>query len=408
MLRCAALIIGDEICNGDVRDINGAWLTMHLPECGASLEWMLYLNDNLKDIVAALSFVSPQVDVIVLSGGLGPTEDDVTTEAVAKWADRPLERSAEHEAFLKNRLRVWNKAQEKQMYIPQGAVRIHSAQGTACPFKLTVPMPGGRQLRLVSLPGVPKEFQDLWTTDAQPYLFGITPSQVVIEHWYTFGVGEAQLQEMCNHALSQLPVRPPLGFLITPQGVEVKLREPSTEQNKSARDALDRVFHEFTYSKQESHLEKICLELLRQKKLSIAIAESCTGGLLTQLLTRHPGASDVLLGGVVTYADRWKTDFVGVDPELIHSHGAVSEPVVKAMCEGLERRASQADIFISISGIAGPSGGTPEKPVGTVWIGLKRKGQAANATHFQFYGPRVVIQRRGAQAALFQLWKTLT
>ena len=407
MLKIGALIIGDEICCGEVRDANGSWLATRLSECGASLEWMLFLNDNREDVVAALNFVAPRVDGVVLSGGLGPTEDDVTAEAVAQWAGRPLQYSEVHEAFLKNQVRVWNNAQKKQAYIPQGAVRIHSPHGTACPFKLSLPASGGKSLRLVSLPGVPKEFQELWKTDVQAYLLGETSHPEIFDRWFTFGCGEAQLQELCSHALSGLSVRPSLGFLITPQGVEVKLREPSTAQNKLARDMLDKTLEDFTYSKQEPHLEKICGELLRQRKWPIAIAESCTGGLLTQLLTRVPGVSEVLLGGVVSYSDRWKTDFVGVDPELIKGYGAVSEEVVKAMCEGLEHKSPLANILISISGIAGPDGGTPQKPVGTVWIGLKPKGKSAQAHHFRFYGPRIAIQRRAAQAALFLLWKSL-
>jgi nicotinamide-nucleotide amidase len=406
MQRLGILIIGDEIARAEVQEANAVWLSQHLLPKKAELTWQLIINDRIEDIIDGLQFLSERVNKIITSGGLGPTEDDITAEAIAKWSRLPLEKSREHNDFLKKRVGDVSPAQQKQAFIPKGAQRIESPHGTACPFLLSIHSDSGRPLKVASLPGVPSEFKWLWKQKIESYLLGEIHEVMTFSKWYTFGMPEAQLQEKCNHALSSFKKRPVLGFLITPHGVEVKLRDPDSDENKDARARLDQALSEVTYSKKDPHIENICMEMLKAKKQSIATAESCTGGWVAQRLSRIPGASEVLKGAVVAYDNQWKSKWLNVSPDIFIKEGAVSEESVKAMCEGLEQQ-SDADWNVAITGIAGPTGGTEEKPVGTVWLGLKQKGKATQAKKLSLYGRRVVIQRRATQAALFWLVQEL-
>ena len=416
--RAGIVVTGTEVLTGRVRDRNGPWLSDRLLELGVELAHITICGDRPQDIEAQLNFMAEQgVDLIVTSGGLGPTADDLTVEVVARFSGRELrldealeDRIAEILRPLMRRFRYWDPeairaANRKQALVPEGAVVIDPV-GTAP----GVIVPG--RPAIVVLPGPPRELQPMWevalASDAvQAAIAGRTH---YLQHTLRlFGLPESALAETLRKAETQIEDFDRLEITTCLRRGELEMVtrvEPDASAAYEALEAFVREHHpRELYSSDGARVDDQVAELLTGRR--IATAESCTAGLLAARLTDRPGSSDYVAGGVVAYANDAKTGLLEVDPDLIERHGAVSEQVAAAMAEGALRR-FEADTAVAVTGIAGPGGGTPEKPVGTVcWSVLMREGTSLSRT-LLLPGDRADIRERSTTVAMHLLRRLLS
>jgi nicotinamide-nucleotide amidase len=416
--RAGIVVTGTEVLTGRVRDRNGPWLSDRLLELGVELAHITICGDRPRDIEAQLSFLADQgVDLILTSGGLGPTADDMTIEVVARFAGRALvldealeERIGEILRPLMRRFRRWDPeamraANRKQALIPEGSVVIDPV-GTAP----GVVVPGSPVV--VVLPGPPRELQPMWetalaTAPVQAAIAGRTPYR---QHTLRlFGLPESALAETLREAERSVEGFDRLEITTCLRGGELEVVTRLEPDAAPAYEALERLIADChpreLYSTDGARVDDLVAELLAGRR--VATAESCTAGLLAARLTERPGSSEYVAGGAVVYANEAKTDVLGVDPALIADHGAVSEPVAAAMAEGALRR-FDADTAVAVTGIAGPGGGTPDKPVGTVcWCVRLGEGKSLSRT-LLLPGDRSDIRDRSTTVAMHLLRRILS
>ncbi|MCS7082553.1 MAG: competence/damage-inducible protein A [Bacteroidetes bacterium] len=411
-MRAAVLAIGDELLIGQVVNTNAAWIGERLSELGLRVVYQMSVGDQPEAIQEALAFLWPRIDVLVSTGGLGPTHDDRTVEAMADYFGWHLELDSEWvarmRAFFAARGHPMPDNNLRQARLPRQAERIPNALGTA---------PGiwfEREDRvLVVLPGVPYEMQAMMRDFVLPRLGARSDGERTRRRTLlTAGIGESALAERIGDLSPWLARGLEVAYLSSPTGVRLRLTARGRDPQQLERVLEELEAHlrsrigQYIYGTDEEALEIVVGRLLSERSWTIAVAESCTGGLILDRLTNAPGSSRYLLGGVVAYANAAKTALLDVDPEVLAQHGAVSEPVALQMAEGARRR-FQATVGIATTGIAGPTGGTPEKPVGLVWIGLSAP-TGTWARRYQFEQDRRRNKERAAQAALFWLWQYLT
>jgi nicotinamide-nucleotide amidase len=350
--------------------------------------------------------------VIVMTGGLGPTVDDCTREAVADATGHRLGRRKEALEGMTARLAQWgripNRAQLRQAMIPSGATVLKNPIGSAPGFCLS-----WKKVLIASLPGVPREMEEMMRQEVVPLLRAATESSgspqrppIVRQVFHTFGLPEADVDAKLK---GLIPNRAPvdLGMLASPMGVLVSL---TTKGNQSApekhRDLLQKMAHDvrsrlsdWLFAEGRDTMEEVVGRELAKRGLILAVAESCTGGLIGHRLTQVAGSSAYLDRGAVCYSNRAKTEMLGVPAELITRHGAVSKEVAVAMACGIRERAN-VSVGLSVTGIAGPGGGTETKPVGLVYVGLDDGTGRPMVRELRFHGDRNVIKQRSSQAAL--------
>lgn len=366
--RIEMLSIGDELLDGRVADTNTVYLGQALTALGLRLAARTSIPDDLDAITHAASAIAARgTTLCVVSGGLGPTSDDITAEAFARWLGVPVSRDDDQIERIKARLARRGfpvlEAHLKQADYPTGAERIANPVGSAIGFR--VHKDG---CDFVALPGVPKEYEAMLNADVIAPLRAIhTPA--LRRSFYCYGVIEAEAQTRLQELLQRWPmVR--VGYRVKFPEVHVTLTAAADQQRHldAAADHTRTQLGKHVYSEEtNASLAHVVLNQLRQRGATLAIAESCTGGLIGDMLTDISGSSDVLLLDVVAYANSAKADMLGVPNTTLQAHGAVSEQTVLAMAQGVRTRAG-ATYGIAVTGIAGPSGGTPDKPVGTVWI----------------------------------------
>ena len=416
--RAGIVVTGTEVLSGRVRDRNGPWLSDRLLELGVELAHITICGDRPQDIEAQLRFLAGQaVDLILTSGGLGPTADDMTVEVVARFSGRPLvldERLEQriHEILvpLMKRFRHWDPeamraANRKQALIPEGATVIDPV-GTAP----GVIVPG--EPAVVVLPGPPRELQPMWAVavESEPVQAAIAGrtsyDQAMVR---MFGLPESALAETLREAERQVDAFDRLEITTCLRRGEIEM---VTRYEPDAADAygellglLRRRHAREIFSEDGSRVDDQLATLLAGRR--VATAESCTAGLLAARLTDRPGSSAYVAGGVVAYANEAKTDLLGVDPALIEAHGAVSEEVAEAMATGALQR-FESDTAIAITGIAGPDGGSEEKPVGTV-VWSVRLGSGETLTRRAVLpGDRADIRDRATTVGMHLLRRALT
>ncbi|HSG48472.1 MAG TPA: competence/damage-inducible protein A, partial [Longimicrobiales bacterium] len=407
MLRAAVVAVGDELLNGETVDTNAAWLGRRLAALGLPVWYRHTVGDEDDDIRAAVGAAARDADLVVVSGGLGPTGDDRTREAVATLYGRALEPDPRLLEELQSRFRklgyeTMPEANRSQTLVPRGARVLPNGLGTAPGLLLDE-----EDTLVVLLPGVPRELRNLFDEELAPLLserFGHRLSPVAHRVLHTTGIAESRLSELVEAALpdDMGPVR--VAFLPDLLGVDLRLTAsgvPPTE----AKAHLDRVeaalssaVEPWRFESPSGDLAEALATALRARGATLSVAESCTGGLVAERMARIPGVSDVLLGGVVAYANVVKEQVLSVPAAAIRRHGAVSEEVATAMARGVAELCG-SDLGIGVTGIAGPGGGTEEKPVGTVWTAVSYGGQVT-ARHRRFPGDRAQIQARAAQDAL--------
>jgi nicotinamide-nucleotide amidase len=420
--RAGIVITGTEVLTGRIQDRNGPWIADRLLELGVELAHITICGDRPADIEAQLRFMADQgVDLIVTSGGLGPTADDLTVEVVARFCGRELVLDAEVEnkiaAILKSFMARFNgvdfdavrAANRKQAMIPAGSQVLDpegTAPGVVVPGKPTV----------IVLPGPPRELQPMWrraieTSAAQEAIAGRTTYQQKTIRM--FGLPESGLAETLRGAEASIPGFESLEITTCLRRGEIEMVTRYEPDAANVYAQLTRMLRERhgqqLYSEDGSGVDDLVARLLAGRR--IATAESCTAGLLAARLTDRPGSSDYVMGGVVSYSNEAKAQLLGVDPALIEAHGAVSEPVAEAMAAGALRRFG-ADTAVAITGIAGPGGGTAEKPVGTVCFTVMQdppgsQGRTDTRT-LRLPGNRSDIRERSTTVAMHMLRRALS
>jgi nicotinamide-nucleotide amidase len=395
------LATGDELLSGQLVDTNSPWLMDRLWELGLLVRRKTLVGDDRQELAAALRETSARADVVVVSGGMGPTEDDLTSETVAAVLGVPLELHEPSLRAIEERFRRFGRVMTpnnaKQARFPRGAEVIPNAYGTAPGFSIRV----GRG-EVVCFPGVPSEYQGLcqdWLVPRLSARLGEPPAAGMVK---LFGVPESHADHLMRPVMDDpdnAGVR--FGYRAHWPEVHVKWMVPGPDAALRAariRTQVRSVFGDQVFGEDREELPDLVVARLAARGERVALAESCTGGLLAALLTQVPGASAVLDLGVVAYANAVKEQLLGVAGALLAAHGAVSEPVARAMAEGA-RRLGAATWGVGITGVAGPSGGTAEKPVGTVHLALA--GPAGTQAVARLYrGDRPRIRRQAAYEAL--------
>ena len=369
-LKVQLLLTGNEIMSGDTVDSNSALIARRLAELAVGVHRKVTVGDDIELLGNELAAMADDADLLIVNGGLGPTIDDLTAEVLASItgvgiAEHP-EAVAHLEQWCGRRNLPLNAANMKQAMLPKGADIIANPIGSAVGFELMV-----GDCRVVCTPGVPGELAamlDIILADLARRLE--RPVQRSILRLQTFGLGESTAQQIISDNIGDWPAEVELGFRAGAPQMEIKLTVDSTAAlpaRQRCREQLEELFGDHIIGERDTLLAERVLQLLRERGATLTTAESCTGGLIASMLTRIPGSSDGFRAGFVTYADSIKHAVLGVDKEVLASEGAVSEAVVRQMALGAMERAG-ADYAIAVSGIAGPDGGSEEKPVGTVWL----------------------------------------
>ena len=399
---------GNEIMSGLTVDTNFSWAADHVNRYGMEVKYHTSIKDDTDDIKAALKNASGRSEIIIFTGGLGPTEDDLTSETAADFFGVPVvfneQCYQDIGEKLKQRGRKLLDVHKKQAMFPEGSTLIANEVGTSAGFKYV-----SGNSSYYFLPGVPREFKSMVTGFILPDIFGaagpvVTLYERVIK---TIGLGESEVAtlikgiELGNAELSYRIYYPEIHLKIK---VSEKSESTALKTLDGITDLLKDKLGEYIFTTEGEELEEVVSTLLKENSLTLSTAESCTGGMLASRITDIPGSSEYFLRGVVSYSNKSKSDLLGVPEQLLIDQGAVSSQVVEAMALGIQEMSS-TDLGIGISGIAGPGGGTNEKPVGTVYIGLAFKDDPVETEKFLFNGTRKEIKLSSTEFAMDMIRK---
>jgi nicotinamide-nucleotide amidase len=402
------ITIGDELLLGFTVDTNAAYAARRLADAGLVVIRRTTVGDDLTEIEDAVRVALERTGAVITTGGLGPTKDDMSKAAVARVFGREMQLDEAHLAALEIR---WEKrfggplppTNRNQALMPVGAEKLPNNHGSAPGVWLQDE--AGRWVAM--LPGVPREMRGMLDDTLIPRLRQAASGRVIRSRTLrTTGVAESVLAERVEGMAQRLAL--PLAYLPSAEGVDLRLTSrdlPASDadalldaQAQLLIDLLGDVIYDKDDRRDPKDLAAVVLDICRARGLTLSVAESCTGGLLGARLTAIPGSSEVVVGGVIAYANAVKTGVLGVDAAALEREGAVSEPVALGMAAGA-RRVTGADIGVGITGIAGPGGGTPDKPVGTVWIAADIEGRT-QSRRLNLIGDREEIRQRATQAAL--------
>jgi len=409
-LKAHLIFTGTELLLGQIVNTNAQYLASKLAELGIDLYSMVTVGDNRGRIAEAIKAAQGKSELIIINGGLGPTEDDVTREALADALDLELKETPQAlevcTRYFKKRGLPMPEANRKLGLVPLGGMVLDNACGTAPGILLR-----HDDTIYVLLPGPPNELTAMFEKEVIPYLQkeGKLSSEIKSRVLKVVGLGEPVVEEKVKDLIGSS--NPTLAPTVKMGEVHLRITAKSADpaDNQAMLDEMEQKIRErlgdYIFGVDDCTLEEAVGRELKKLKYTIAMAESCTGGLLTHRLTNIPGSSGYVQLGAVTYANRWKTRLLHVGPEILAAHGAVSPETARAMAVGI-RELTGADIAIGITGIAGPGGATETKPVGLVYIGLDYLGKVEVFKH-QFVGERKTIKYLSSQAALTHLWQRL-
>lgn len=406
-MKVEIITTGDEIMGGVTLDTNFHWAAEKLVGLGFDLRFHTTVGDDEENITEAFRTATKRAQAVIVSGGLGPTSDDLTAAVASRFFGVPLELNSVALDMIENRFNErgyrFSEINKKQAYVPQGSKILKNFWGTAPGFQFEK-----EGIIFFFLPGVPKEFKAMIEEYVIPELERRSTERKKYKTRMikTFGLRESEVAERI-HGIEREGIR--IGY--RPHFPEVHIRisgyaDTEDEAEKLVSRTVEEIasrLSEYVFSNDEATLEEVVGKLLSQKKLTIAIAESCTGGLVSNRITNVPGSSNYFERGIVSYSNESKIEILEVPKELIESVGAVSAEVVEAMAEGI-RKLAHSDIGIAISGIAGPGGGTEAKPVGTVFIGISHE-KGVSSRRFQFKGTREEIKLISSEVALDRIRK---
>ena len=415
-MRAELLAIGDEITSGQIADTNSAWLAAELRESGIGISRISAVGDRVEEIAAVLrEAAGRKAPLLVATGGLGPTFDDLTRDAAAAFAGVGLAREpaalAHLEKWFAHRSRPMPPENLRQADLPEGSEMLVNPLGTAPGFALGTRggAPAAGPL-LFFLPGVPHEMETMFREQVMPRIRDRFPAASTLAPFkiHLFGLWESEADRRLRGEFTAPEMRH-LGIRVAGGAITVAVYgDPDLDAGQVARavagfpERLRALFPDVAFGEGSIGLAGALVEALRSKGGTIAAAESCTGGLVASLITAVPGASEVFERSWVVYSDEAKVDLLGVAPETIREWGAVSEPVARALAGGALER-SRGDVAVAVTGIAGPTGGTPEKPVGLVWFAAARKtpsGPRIASFFRKFNGARTRVQLLSAYTAL--------
>jgi nicotinamide-nucleotide amidase len=406
-MKSEIIAVGSEMLTPHRQDTNSLFLTEKLNELGVTVAFKTIVGDKRKDLSSAFRTALGRVDIVILMGGLGPTEDDLTREAVAETLDRKLRRDGPLVAALHIRATSWRipmpENNLKQADVIEGATILPNDNGSAPGQWLDITFENYRKL-VVLVPGPPSECKPLFETEVVPRLREALPKRAIAKRSLKAAmIPESQADKLLAPVYTTYA---DVETTILAHNGDIQLvlqcvkKDPEAAQKRVNELAgkLEELLDDWLYSSDGESLEQIVLYYLGLRQATLATAESCTGGLVAQRITSVPGSSRSFLGGAVVYSNELKTQFAGVPAELIEQHGAVSEQVARALAEGIRKRTG-ATIGLGITGIAGPGGGTETKPVGLVYIAVSDVNKT-EALERNFRGPRARVREWAAQQAL--------
>jgi nicotinamide-nucleotide amidase len=406
------LSVGTELLLGEIVDTNAAFLADKLSGLGINVYHKTTVGDNAERLAAALRVTLGRADVVLATGGLGPTEDDITAAVVARVMGVDLvpdEESAEKiRSFARQRGLTALDSLLKQAQVPRGSITVPNPVGTAPGFIL---LRDGKTA--ITLPGVPAEMRAMAEQTVLPYLAGRAEGEggaVIVSRLLRLaGIGESQAEaEISDLIRSPNPTVAPYAKTFEVHlriGARAADRATAEQMIAPVETEIRRRLGQHIYGVDGETLETVIGNMLRKTGKKLAAAESCTGGLIGHRITNVPGSSDYFLGSLVTYSNEAKTKLLGVPKQTLGKHGAVSEETARAMAEGV-RKAVGADVGISVTGIAGPTGGTATKPVGLTYIGIADEAGCQVEEH-RLRGDRLMVKERAAQMALYLLYRRL-
>ena len=395
-MKAEIITIGDEILLGQTIDTNSAYISQKLSQLGIEVDYKTSVGDDIKNISEALTIALSRADLVITTGGLGPTNDDITKKAIVKVFKRNLVFHEEilmkvEESFKKRGMEM-PKINQNQALLPQGSKAIPNQFGSA---------PGifvrEENKLFFALPGVPLEMRSMMENDVLKILEKSSKLSVFEKKLRTTGIPESAIYERIEPVLASAS-EVKVAFLPSFLGVDIRLNSRSEERLHEKEKQIGELLGNAVYGENDITLEEVVGGLLKKKRKTISVAESCTGGLISKRFTNVSGSSEYFERGVVSYSNQAKMELLKVPQEMIEKYGAVSEQVAILMAEGI-RRLAKTDYGLSATGIAGPTGGTPEKPVGLVWIGFAHENDSF-AERFLFGEDRETNRQRAAQAAL--------
>jgi nicotinamide-nucleotide amidase len=403
-MKAEIISIGSELTSGQNLDTNSQWLSIRLAEMGIPVGWHTTVADDLTDNVEAFRIAARRARLVIATGGLGPTQDDLTREALAGVAGVELVLHPESLDWIQQIFARFKRPMAErnrvQAMIPAGAEAIHNARGTAPGIWMQV-----GDSTVIAMPGIPSEMHAMFQTQVQPRLkeMGFGGGVLVQRKINCFGAGESAVEQKLLDLTRRGHV-PEVGITVGDAIISLRIlaRAGTREAAQAQIGPVEAIIRErlgsYVFGVDDEELENAVIELLKQKQKTVSTAESVTAGLVAERLGRVPGASTCFLGGVVAYTNPVKTGMLGVPERLIDEHGVISASVVEAMASGCRSRFG-SDLAVSTVGLAGPGGGTPQTPVGLVFAGLAWEGGVISQS-FSWVGTRTEIQSRTAKMAL--------
>jgi nicotinamide-nucleotide amidase len=401
------LSVGDEQTLGQITDTNSGWLSARLIEQGILTRYHKTVPDDLPAIVKALREAAGAASLIIITGGLGPTQDDLTRQAIADAAGVALELHAPSlahlEQFFKKLNRHMPEQNRTQALGPKGGEMLDNDCGTAPGIRMTL-----KKATLVAMPGVPHEMKAMFNRHVLPMLKSQQGRVILTEVVRTFGIGEGSVGEKLGELMKR-GRNPQVGTTVSGGVVSVRIRSEFPNLDRARREMesvvedVRRRLGQAVFGTGDTTLQQAVARQLQERRKTVATAESCTGGLIAKMLTDTAGASAWFRGGWVVYSTDMKRHALHIPSDILAKHGAVSEPVAKLLAENA-RQEADADYGLATTGIAGPDGGTSATPEGTIWIALaKRNGQTACVDQIRFPGDRDLVRERAAKTALHML-----
>ena len=397
-MKAGIFLVGTELLNGATIDTNSIYIAEELNKYGIEIEFKMTVRDVMDEIVKALKYAKKNVDLVILTGGLGPTDDDITKEAMAKFLKRKLIVDEKEKAELLKKYKSYgslNKTNFKEVEKPEGAISFKNDVGMA---------PAVYVDGLVAFPGFPNELKNMFPKFLKYYVKeNNLKTQIYIKDIITYGIGESTLENTVKDLFTEEGIF--YEFLVKDYGTLIRL-QTSSENKKNVEKIVKKLYNrisEFIIGEDNDRIENTIYECLNsgKKPLTISTAESCTGGMIASKLIEVPGISENFIESIVSYSNEAKIKRLKVKKETLEKYGAVSEEVAREMLAGLK-----TDVAISTTGIAGPGGGTKEKPVGLVYIGIRVKDEV-KIFRRELKGDRNKIRQRAMMHALYNLLKIL-
>ena len=408
-MRAEIIGIGTEILLGDIVNTNAQYISKELASLGIDVYNQSVVGDNEKRLLEALENGFLKSDIIITTGGLGPTVDDITKEVAAKFFNKELIFDKDSFNWIKEYLNIEDEfmleINKKQAYIPKDSIKLHNKFGTAPGVIINE-----NKKILIILPGPPREMKAMFNEYIVDYLKGLTKDVLKSKVLRLFGISESVMAKKVEY-LMNINSNPTIAPYAKESDTILRITAKASSEKecieliKPIEKEIRNILGEYIYGEDEDSLESVVSKLMINKKLNIGVAESCTGGMISSTLISYPGISEVFNEGVVTYSNEAKIRRLGVKEETLDKFGAVSFEVAKEMCEGIAKT-SHSNIGVSTTGIAGPAGGTEEKPVGLVYIGVTINNKTIVEKHI-FKGNRERIRKRATLTAINLLRKEI-